>query len=312
MSTDNSPYELEDSLAVRDANGCSVLRIVLGATFYIAPKTDRELVRRVLKKFYDLMVAHLKYGKSPATFEWSALDAEKADSILSQLTSDESVAVEIGFKGGQSIDDACDFSVSSLCLAEWETDPSYLKFCVPITFFADRPDSFEDFVIEIIRELHPLHGYGGLMFSESANGTVAQRMEPTVFAMAQRFIGVEVDRPFSHLAFVVDGIKSVNWLTFFDRRFLDSDPKIEEQLTNQEALSVRYQTIGNTFFVRSGLRPQLGDTRTKNLPDAYIATAKSLSKIMITKHRNFHSGLESRFNRESSEAWLRRFTDASP
>ena len=307
MARFDARFELEDSLAMRDDDGNSALRIVLGATFYLPAGFDRGAAFDAINGIASVITENLRWAKNTTTFDWELLESGNVKSYLSQASSVRpDQELEFGLRSGDVSSEATDFSISGLFLASWQSDPSYFKFTVPITFFADRDDAFVSLVKSTIQKCPPLHGYGGLMIAEAQNRNILQKFEPIVYSIAQRFMGLEVDRPYSHLAYVPSGIKSVNWLTFVDHKLIYNKPEIATWLEKPTLETIKTGRIGSTVFVQSGERPEIGDKQKQRYPTAYVETAKQLKSIKITLHRSFHSGLPGRFTRETSEEWLQR------
>ena len=306
-----NPYELEDQLAVKNEDGVVALRVALFATLYFEDGSSEEARQQIVKciNFCSNVVAdHIKFVKNPTNFAWEPYTPDSGNVIgdfISQL--DEDDQYEYGFKGGESEDEASHFEIKGLSSATWKPIPSYFRFAVPITYFSDREDHFIDVVKQLCQFLSPIHGYAGLGLIESPNGTIAQEVEPLVYSMAQRFEGLEVDRPHSHALFIKDGIKSINWLTIVG-------PTLVEKIGGANELVKRLgddniMDLANCLIVKASEKPQLGDANQQIRVDDYRKVAKVLKPIMISSHRNFHSGLPNRFTKESSKAWLKRFLD---
>ena len=304
-----NPYELEDQLSVENEDEVIAVRVALFVTLYFENGSTEDKKRNILsciETCSEILQDHLTYIKNPTTFAWEAITNDSQQKLGEWiLANDENKEYEYGLKGGDSEDEASHFEIDGLSPASWETEPAYFRFVVPITYYADRDDRFLDTVQKLCELLEPIHGYAGLGLIESPNGTIAQEMEPVVFSMAQRFEGLEVDRPHSHSLFVETEIKSVNWITILSVPFVEKLGGIEQlrtQLASQEIID-----LGKTTLIVASDRPQMGDTNRQIRVDDYRRVANVLEPIMIDSHRNFHSGLPNRFTKESSEAWLKRF-----
>ncbi len=303
---------LEEKLAVTDDTGRVVVRIGLLATFYFENAYQPEVREAVASCFDDyqrLCGSHLRWKKNPKTFRFSPMSSSRVPSPRDWLNRlGEDFEWEFDFRGGETVDEANNFSVSAYGSAKWQHNLSYFNATLPITWFADHPGNFPAVVLEFCRKLKPLSGYGGLGILESPNGLIEQKFGPAVYTIAQRFPGLEVDHPVTHTLYLDNGIKGVNWLTILGDYWLK---KVGGVLTLKEQLGKNF--ISHEFpggvMIQAGPRPQMGDRDQGRMPDLYAQLARVLKPIRITKHRPFSYAHEEgqRFDKEASEKWLARF-----
>jgi hypothetical protein len=296
-------------LAVTDDEGRTVLQIGLAATLYFegAHTTEvREEVVACFEQYEALCGERLRWEKHPETFEWHPREEGAVPTPRAWLRDlNPDMPWEFDFHGGDTTDAASHFRVQALGAAAWQPRLSYFRIALAVTWFADHPGDFPSLVQDMCRRLRPVSGYGGLTVLESPDGLIQQEHEPSVFDLAQRFPGLEVDYPPLHILYLKDGIKGVNWLTVLGEPWLarlSGDAKLRELLGDEFGF---YDFPGG-LMIRAGLRPQMGDTQRGRYPELYARAASALSSVQIQKHRSFHHAGPERFDRATSEAWLKR------
>ena len=302
-----NPYELEDQLILKNDDGIIGARVALLMTFYLEEGHSHVAKQRVLaflKESYDLIGEHLTFLRHPKSDYPKRIKKDALASVSKWITeNDERQEYEFVFKGGENADDASHFEFSGFGTASWKSNTtSYVQLVVPITFFADRPI---DIVKRFCDQLNPLSGYVGLGIVPSNNSTIAQITAPSIYAMARRFEGLEVDQPHRHTLHVSDGIKSVNWMTIVGSMFIE---KIggAEKLTKALGRDMVIELENSVIIVASD-KPQMGDTNRQILVDDYRKVAKVLKPIMITTLGSFYCGSPLGFTREKTIEWLNRF-----
>src|SRR5690606_32149076 len=117
--------------------------------------------------------------------------------------------------------------------------------------------------------------------------------EPVVTQWAQRFPGLEVDDPASHVTWLCKGregsrpgIKGVNWITVLGTSWVEEMGGMAELSTKVPALdtglSVSPYECG--ALIRAGDLPQLGDADRNIWPELYVKLSKYLKPIRISQH----------------------------
>lgn len=310
MTDETNPERIESLLTITDGTRV-VIKACLVATIYYygghVPERQNAVVGFV-NTFQTLCGSSLRWAKHPSTFRFSSIESQKVPPLsdwLAQLQPNAGWEYEL--RGGDSPDDATSVSIEAVGRPyRGFSDLSYIKFSLPMTWFVSHKGSFQELLLSACSAAHPEHGYGGLGLNESPKLAIKVRYEPTVYSIALRFPGLEVDEPTSHLNFLQNGIKGGNWLTVL------SDPYVQEL----GGLSQLENNLGNKFLIRSyqggiiiqtGARPQMGDTEKGQIPGDYVRLAAVLKPIRVKEHGPFHHIGPDRFDREASEAWLARF-----
>jgi hypothetical protein len=314
MTDDVYDNSIERDLAVRDEEGRTVLQVGLFATLYFENGYQTDVRRSVcdcVDEYLAMTGSYIRWVKHPETFHWLPIGSPALPDWKAWLLNlGPNYEWEIKFKGGDDPEAASHFSVGGYGTAAWEKTLSYFKAALPITWFADHEGSFPGVVMSWLRKLRPFHGYGGLGILESPDGAIEVKFEPTVYAMARRFPGLEVDRPASHLNYVEKGIKGVNWLTVLGDHWLSKVGGLDG-LRRELDGEFRFYKYPGGLLIQAGQRPQLGDVNRRLWPAEYVKLSLALKPIRITTHRSFHHLGENRFTRETSEEWLRRFDRSS-
>src|SRR5262249_34961343 len=212
-----------DNLEARDANGLLGLTSGLRCTVYLRRDFEperRRAIRDVIRRYADVAKDGLRWlmptAKGALRIDASTI-AQALDANLASIeNSDESW--ELDLHGGEQPEAASDLGIEALLGARWEQEPppnqlSYVSFRFPLLWFADKKPGFPTFVLRACEQLKPIHGYGGIRLVTAARPFVASHFTGVVASLAERFPGLEIDYPTSHLTWVRTGIKGVNWLT---------------------------------------------------------------------------------------------------
>lgn len=215
----------------------------------------------------------------------------------------------IALHGGENSMDASAIFLRVLGSGDWIPKHVLDHFTLgfPLNWFADHPGSFPAFCQELCSILQPLSGYAGIGIAQANGAIEATRAEPAVYAVAQRFPGLEVDVPAVHDLYIGDCIKGVNWLTVLGTHLV-------ERFGGEDKLSLALPPAASILpfkggvIVKSGPKPRLGDRNTNRMPDDYVAVNRVLRGLRAGNTRAFHhAGDGERFDREASLAWLARF-----
>jgi hypothetical protein len=310
--TDRLPTaDAPESLTILDGDDRPVLRIGLLATLFFENGHQRDVREAVIECFEDycrITGSRLRWTTHRRTHRWMPVQTLPGDQREWLLDLDPDVAWQLTYQGGESHEEASDYRFEAVGVPAWESALrlSYLQVCLPLAWYADHDGSFPELVLDFCQRLRPIQGYGGIGVIESYATAIRQPNEPTVFAMAQRFPGLEVDYPIAHSSHLQAGIKGVNWLTVLGDPWL-SKVGGAERLAAELGPEYTLASYGPGVIVQAGAVPQLGDRNRDSWPDLYVKLARILRPIRITEHRFFHEYGPARFDDESTRAWLARF-----
>lgn len=307
-------------LSVNDESGRTVLAIGLKATLFLEHGCDgaiRAAVASCCNKYEALQGRHLRWALSPDTGVMEPFGAGKGRMLEDWLPSlPDGSEYYILLHGAADERGASAFYFEALGIP-WAL--SYVRISIPVPATVDECIAFHDFLIDVCRSLCPVSGYAGISVIESPDSMISVDYEPVVYQWAQRFPGLEADYPSSHVTWLCKGregsrpgIKGVNWITILSTSWVEEMGGMPELSTKVPALDPRLSVSPYEcgVLIRAGDSPQLGDAERDSWPELYVKLSKYLRPIRISQHRPFHhdnGGI--RFDRQRSEAWLRRFDE---
>ena len=114
---------------------------------------------------------------------------------------------------------------------------------------------------------------------------------------------MEVDYPESHILYLQDGIKGVNWLTCLSDRWLD---KLGGVAALRKSLSddfILHEYPGGVV-IQAGPAPEVGDVNYRVPTERY----RTLSRLLKPVRARGHAPLLG-FDQESTQVWFDRFDE---
>jgi hypothetical protein len=307
--------ELQQSL--QDGEGRTVVEIGLLVTLYFDGGHEpevREAVAECFDEYIGLCGRFLKWGRHPRSYAWHELERLPIRSPSEWFRRKKLKADDMWqfyYHGGQQEWDASSYRAYAYGARKWEAEQSgwlsYLSASVPIGWLEDGASDFLELVLGWSRRLQPIHGYGGVGIMESPDLGVAQSEEQTVYAMARRFPGLEVDYPFLHMGYLHGGIKGVNWLTILGDRYVSEVGGLRQLRSSLESDEVSLHEYAGGIVIQAGAGPEIGDVNRQHLPAAYLEVNRALKTVRVREHVRFH-GMAG-FGSEETLAWLSRFDD---
>ena len=313
---------LNEHLAVKDNRGCVVLQVAMIATVYFEEAYRREAREAILAccdDYFERYGTRLRWALNPDTEYPEPFGKSKGSDPHAWLPAlEEDEGFTLIYHGGEQADSASPFSLEAFGT---ERRPyvklGYFKVTFPLLSLAENPGMVPDVLLEICRKLKPVSGYGGIGIIESQNTSISSEYAPVVYSWSQRLPGLEADYPIEHAIWLGEGredgrggIKGVNWLTVISDRWLAELGGADVVAGRVTALDPRFiiHRFDGGLMIQAGPRPTLGDAERGVWPELYVKLAKYLKPIRITQTCPFqYGGPGERFDRERSEAWLRRF-----
>ena len=240
-------------------------------------------------------------------------------------------AVEFTWSNSSDPDHTGSYQIDSWFAARWyervHRSVSYLRFHFPVDLLhSPGRQALVDDLLKIVNRLKPLNGYMGLGFQQCYE---SHRYEDLEYDNAIKFNGLDVGDPLGRDD-LRQGIKSINWLTFVDDSLLaliggrkgltDQATFINHYLFEQATLKheppqqLTLHFYDGGVMVQAGDWPQLGWVEHDPYPVAYVAANLLLRPVRVKELGSLHLGSivgEVRFNKASSNEWLRRFDAAS-
>jgi hypothetical protein len=217
------------------------------------------------------------------------------------------------YHGGERKEDVSDVRIEALGLSRVECESedgglSYLTIALPLSLLADRSADFQDLVLRWSRRLQPFHGYGGIGILTPHDLGLAQMNEEGVFAIAQRFPGLEVDYPLEHSLWIKKGIKGGSWITLLSDHWAAKLGGIEKIREAFNSGPFRVDEYPGGIMIVAGSIPEPGGHGRQMDVGSYRTLARVLRPIRTTHHPAVHS-TPGCFRWHEFEAWLARFDD---
>lgn len=309
---DETLLEEQKALALSDAQGRVVLQVALTATLYFEHGHDLVKRRAVASCFadYKAMVGELlRWGHpGPSGFVRVAGTSPRAPSEwLVEPEFDENAGWEFTWHGGETKEDASSIMIRGLGVPQWESKArealSFISFALPITWFAEHEGGFPSLLLRFCERIEPVHGYGGFGLVQSPNRFRMPPHERTVYALATRHPGLDIDEPLVHSLWLRDGIKGVNWLTILGDRWLSVLGGLDA-LRSAVGVPASVHAYPGGALVVAGAHPQLGDAHRGLYPTSYGPISRALRAIRVPSHPGLHT--RGPIDREEFAAWLAR------
>jgi hypothetical protein len=123
-----------------------------------------------------------------------------------------------------------------------------------------------------------------------------------MYAICQRFWGVEAWNLNVAAEYVLDGFAGVNWLTLIGESLRSRAPEAVEE--GKRAAVAFYETQ-NGIILQAAPQAQLGDRNRQESMPGYASIAQALEPLQVTTFGSFGG---EKWDEENSLSWLRRFT----
>jgi hypothetical protein len=308
-SFNNSAFTAHGTPTFRDKDGNIFLAIGFQVTMYfdqgLASET-RSRVAECLDAFLAVPGPSIRWITTPDGQDWQQFSDKSARAARKSLSSPVDETWELQLTSSELPNEASEYQFDAFGQDQASGRLSYLRVSQPMGDVASTAPRFAELVQRISRILRPLQGYGGIAFLESNDPGVKSLGQPAVYSLAQRFPGIEVDRPIIHLRFLEHGIKGVNWLTVLGSRWIEA---VGGTATLRAKLPSTYvfDTYEGGLIIRSGPEPQTGDRNQRIWPKVYSQLSRVLKPIRIKEHDNFDYDMPHRFTADTTIEWLNRF-----
>jgi hypothetical protein len=176
---------------------------------------------------------------------------------------------------------------------------------VPISYIEETPEGYASLLTHMCDLIQPFHGYGGLGFILS-KGTVTDKVKSFMYSIAQEYPCIEVDMPVSHLQYLENGIKGVNWMTVLSDEFINKVGGLDLLVTKLGNDEYRYRKYRKGCVIQSSDEP----CKDGEVSDAVIKLNSILKELRVKEIGSFSGGsldpnIE-KFDSKSSNEWLAR------
>lgn len=289
-----------------------VLTAGFSASFYFwdgHTSAKREALIECVEAFEAAYGHELKWGCNPDTWKTVRLEDKKLPSFRNHVkTLDEDDAIEWYVASGEDREEVSDYALTCLTERGWmEGRISSFSFHLPraLIFQAEQQKTLSDLIFLCNNRLTPFHGHAGL----GAITTEQQiEWEPEELDVATRYLALYAGGTFDALQ-APNGIKSVDWLTFISNTLTQRLGGPDAFVAYCRRFGVEPTPLGSGFFIRAGEYPQLGPV-DEPTPDAYVRVNAALRPLRNGNFGSMGTGSvsgEQRFNRCTSDLWIRRF-----
>lgn len=158
--------------------------------------------------------------------------------------------------------------------------PGFVRLVVPIEVIEptnDGPECLVKLATDLVGEMRFLCGFAG--FAASYSGF---QQHSGVYALSQRYRGVDLADPYTFRPWLREGITSVNWLTFVGTRLLarlevDDPPGALRSSLGATAV----HELPHGVMVRAGESPALGEVNRRDFLPAYHTVGRALRRLRI-------------------------------
>ncbi|RBH85619.1 hypothetical protein BRL93_23545 [Xanthomonas oryzae pv. oryzae] len=232
---------------------------------------------------------------------------------LLKLDPDDSAI--FGYTGGDNSEDASAYEFYSTNLRRWKEQRGWglsaLRFSLPLKFVVENPAAFQRMFLDFARRLKAEHGHGGHGFVLSLPNWHTDA--PTEAYMSQKLRGVDVgDATFFPRA-LLDGIKTISWLTAINHsmlRQLDGGTGLDALRNELPGDWFAYYDYGAGTVIQAGPVPEIASVDDDPMPATYVLVNHLLKRFRSTTLKDFHGatmGGEPFLGVVGTAQWLRRF-----
>ena len=194
--------------------------------------------------------------------------------------------------------------------AEKRTRQSTLTFSMPVDWVGENSKLFIDLFIQCAQRLKVNNGYAG--YACLISRIRSDKNEPTEAFMARKMWAMDVGDSMLLARNLIDGIKTVNWLTAINYEWFNKI--MEEEALNSE-LPMNWfigYDYGTGVVIQAGTLPLSGSVEEDPLPAPYVLLNRILKPLRVEKIGSLHRGNYSTdeiplIKGYRAEAWLKRF-----
>jgi hypothetical protein len=266
----------------------------------------RQALIECIEAFEDAYGNELKWGCDPDS--WQTKKLSKLPKLRNYVASlDEDDCIEWHLSSSDHREEAADFSISCVTERGWEeNDISWLAFQVPrsCAFDESQRKKLETLLLLVIERLAPFHGNAGLA---AVCPELEIPYEGDVFDVATRYRALYVCT--SDTLCAPRGPKSIDWLTIVGDVLAERLGGPDAYADYCRRFGIEPIRHGQTLILRAGDAPEIGPINEPD-PPAYVAANAALRPLRDGAYDSMGGGSingEVRFNRCTSDLWIRRF-----
>lgn len=289
-----------------------VMTIGFAASFYFwggHTAAKRQALVECIEAFEAAYGSELKWGCDPDSWKTKKLADKKLPTLRDYVASlDADDCIEWHLSSSDHREEVADFSITCMTERGWEENQiSWLAFQVPRSHAFDEPHrtKLEALLLLMIERLSPFHGHAGLT---AVCPELEIPYEGDVFDVATRYRALYIEGA-GDLLCAHHGPKSIDWLTVVG-------DVLAERLGGSQAyadycrhLGIEPIRHGRTLILRAGDTPRI-EPINEPPSQAYLAANTALRPLRDGAYDSMGGGSingEVRFNRCTSDLWIRRF-----
>ncbi|WP_321866117.1 type VI immunity family protein [Paraburkholderia tropica] len=301
-----------------------VQQVGLVAVFYLVDAylpLRRKHIAEALKAFFSSYGEKLTWGfvLSPEEkmIEQACDDQAIKDCLNFIENCGSNVPLSFRWSSNAGYSQSSDYLFAAYSPAGWfekaHNDMTCIRIYLPVEVLKGAGHNmFEAMLSKYCAVLRPLHGAAGLGVQECFEWEDFQHTE---YETAWAYRGIDICGPFAPKT-GRSGYRSLNWYTFLAHHWLDrlgTPDDLKAKLDDERIAVIPYEWGS---MIRAGDWPQLGKADVDSKPELYVKVNEAIKPLRVDDIGSLHYGSlggEVRFNRRTSNLWLRRFdTPPSP
>lgn len=306
------------SLTIMDETDESqpVLQVGLVATFYLVDAYIPTRRKEIIKAF-ELYCQH--FGSK---LKWGYLGGEE---MVQQEYSSQTVQDCINFANHDGFYEPLAFRWSSrkgfrhassymfgvFSPAGWfeqiHNSLTTVRFYLPVEELREfGNEKLQSLIKDMCNLLRPIHGAAGLGIQHCYEWENYQHME---YQLTLEYRGIDLCIPSGNGEWR-KGYSNLNWYTYIAHHWIKKLGTTEELIKEFDDIRINVLPYEWGTIIRAGEWPALGKTDTDPRPELYVKINEALRPLRINDIGSLHYGSiagEMRFNKRTSNLWLRRF-----
>jgi hypothetical protein len=273
----------------------------------------------IWRQFQQLVGGHLAFSVHPETDVPHKIGSKKLpDLILLAQTTPTDEAVFLNFADTKTEGTAPDWAYRAGINKFWpETGLrlSYVSFNVPYSWWLEHRTEFKIFVMKVARDLEAEQGYMGFRFVDPLSIGAYDFLD-SEFALAKRFQGLHIDKPFYYRTPKTDlniGMNAITWGTLIGGRWLEKAGGKAAVMAKLQEPEIHIDELPDALWIEAGAEPALLPVED-GIPYAYTQVAMALKpartpELNLLTIGRWDDDDSVVFDRDSTQAWLSRFDD---
>ena len=161
-------------------------------------------------------------------------------------------------------------------------------------------DFLRGFVEGLLSLVPCLSGFGGYYFQGSLSHW--EESYNRMFTLGMRYWGIEAHNLDVTVNSMLQGYKSVNWLTIIGETFRQGNPEAVRRAKN---VAFAYKETPYAVLFQADAKPRFGDRNRQEVLPGYVALANALLPLQITEHDPLGGTL---WTADNTIRYIRRFT----